>query len=429
MHEHAGNIPRDVLLEIFHQSLPRPLDAQGRLAFQTLRSVCSSWRSISLSTPALWSSVTVTRRHNWHGKNISLLEAWFLRAGPSIPLELEYNDPSGLIMRDKVKAAMKALLWRYKSRWMVLSLSIDSECFWEALFDVPPSDWTQLHTLTLWTCDIQRVDQQARVEGLERLKKITTIRRILVRDHDGYPYRGQFGPSELGELHITLQGLWDTQTRLISTYTHLTKLALSSPHGFRCRSSLSRHEHVTLPSLFSFSFDAYNLSFLHHFTMPALVSLDVRLTPGAADQKDASFLSAFLSRCTDALESINLDTQSQETFVAEILPQLGSRRNLAQLSFDIWPSKRVIAQDLEEAWFPHLRVLSVTIGSSDRTPRPVFFELERMKELGEWLSRWKKAGRAPLERLTVHKRSEDIHFPYEQFEDAPLAHLCVMVPW
>jgi hypothetical protein len=179
----------------------------------------------------------------------------------------------------------------------------------------------------------------------------------------------------------------------------------------------------------SFSLTAHNLSFLVDFTTPARVPLDVQLSPGAAGQDDASILYGFLARCTSTLESITLNTQSQETFIAEVLPHLGRRKNLVHLRLDIWPSNRALHAELEESWLPDLQGLSVTIESSKHLLRSAPLELERMKGLGDWLLRRKEAGREPLKRLTVHKRSAYIDFPYKLFEDVALGHLLVMVPW
>ncbi|KAH6909334.1 hypothetical protein BKA70DRAFT_1426462 [Coprinopsis sp. MPI-PUGE-AT-0042] len=111
--------PPELLLEIFRWSLQPPLDGPGRWHFMVLRSVCSTWRTLSFSTPELWSNLSVdtgdvfpyystpekdsdgepslsatTSRGSYPFQtNLpSRIEAWFARASATTPLTLRITD-------------------------------------------------------------------------------------------------------------------------------------------------------------------------------------------------------------------------------------------------------------------------------------------------------------------------------------------------
>ncbi|KAH6887293.1 hypothetical protein BKA70DRAFT_1332780, partial [Coprinopsis sp. MPI-PUGE-AT-0042] len=138
--------PPEILSEIFQQSLPIRLDRDGRLAFQAIRSVCSRWRSISLSSPALWSSISVIIEYGDPICYPPLIEAWFSRSGSSIALELEYLDHTMSSASSRDKASMQALIRHYRHRWRYLSLCIDTDCFWDCILSPPAlsTDWIHL---------------------------------------------------------------------------------------------------------------------------------------------------------------------------------------------------------------------------------------------------------------------------------------------
>ncbi|KAH6886680.1 hypothetical protein BKA70DRAFT_1334803, partial [Coprinopsis sp. MPI-PUGE-AT-0042] len=139
--------PPEILSEIFQQSLPIRLDRDGRLAFQAIRSVCSRWQSISLSSPALWSSISVMIETGPDALCYPpLLEAWFSHSGSTIALELEYLDYTPSSANSEDKASTQALIHHYRHRWGYLSLCIDTDCFWDCILSPPTlsTDWINL---------------------------------------------------------------------------------------------------------------------------------------------------------------------------------------------------------------------------------------------------------------------------------------------
>jgi F-box-like len=87
------NLPAEILSKVFVELLPQTLDEEGRRFFQTIRSVSPIWRSISLATPVLWSSLSVSSVRGPEiidsGRSIRLLDNWFFRAGSTLSLDLE----------------------------------------------------------------------------------------------------------------------------------------------------------------------------------------------------------------------------------------------------------------------------------------------------------------------------------------------------
>ncbi|KAH6886656.1 hypothetical protein BKA70DRAFT_97651 [Coprinopsis sp. MPI-PUGE-AT-0042] len=405
MSAHA-TVPTGILSEIFRQSLPQRLDQEGRLALQIIRSVCTRWRSISLSTPALWSGVSVTCNigdegfHDGYLRKIILLDTWLLRAGESIPLDLEYQDPMAKSMRDEETAAMKNLIQRYQPRWKRLSLSIEPECFWDIFFDHPPFRWVNLQTLSLCVNDFDKVGAERAAQGFDALEEITSLKCLLLEDHGFHVIARHCGPINLPELRITLDSFGIEQAHLVSAYPRLTKLVLLAPSVTRIE--LTPDHHITLPSLLSLSYETLcDLSLLEYFTTPALIELDIQLNREPNPYSDI-ILDLFFSRCTSALKAFTLNSESQGAFITQIIPSLSQWLDLTQITFDLWPFPDKLSpfqKDSDPCWCPDLRELTVSIRSRGA------IELERMADLAMFLKRREELGSVMLEVLTAHRCS------------------------
>ncbi|KAH6886716.1 hypothetical protein BKA70DRAFT_1573887 [Coprinopsis sp. MPI-PUGE-AT-0042] len=389
MSGHAA-VPTEILSEIFQQSLPHTLDQE--------------WSPGLPNHPLLTCNIGDEGFHDGYLSSILLLDAWFSRAGESIPLELEYLDPVVNSMRDEETAAMKNLIQRYQPRWKRLSLFIEPESFWDVFFDHPPSGWVNLHTLSLFVCDFIEVGAERAVQGVDALENMTSLQCLLLQDHAAHEFERRYGPIDLPELHISLDGFTIDQVLLISAYQRLTKLVLVAPPRFLLELSLDNH--ITLPSLSSLSYNTYDLSLLEYFTTPAL----------AESLYSASLRPRFI--CRD-------NTPLIPFAVYLILPSLSERPDLNQITFDIWPFPNELSRfrkDSHPCWCPHLRELTVSIRSREA------IELERVADLAAFLKRREELGLTPLESLTVHRCSGAVEFPYELFQDVSLGKLCVMVP-
>ncbi|KAH6886650.1 hypothetical protein BKA70DRAFT_1334735 [Coprinopsis sp. MPI-PUGE-AT-0042] len=427
-------LPTEILLEIFRQSLPRRLDTKGRLGFQAIRSVCSRWRSISFSSPELWSSLSVTcEGKKPDGVQLPRLEQWLSRSGLSTPLELhfQYEDFTLEMMLPEDEISMRNLIRHYQPRWRYLSLCIEPRCFWDSILSPPSTDWINLQTLTLWVFDFNHLSSERYPRGLDQLTSITSLRRLFIEDDSPYTHQTHYGPVDLAELHITLDEVSRSDhVRLISSYAQLTKLTLVATLYHEL--DLAPDEHINLPFLSSFSYTTDDLSLLHHLTTPALVNLELSFLTSLPTAEEA--LTPFLARCTSALQTISL---TEASFLAKALPTFSVRPSLTEISLDAWPldaTDNILAEPdhAVDAWLPNLRQLTVSMGpkrSTGSSEATKDLELEQMSDLAKFLLQREDRCQMGLERLIVHKRSRAIKFPYELFERIDLGELRVMVPW
>ncbi|KAH6887289.1 hypothetical protein BKA70DRAFT_72358 [Coprinopsis sp. MPI-PUGE-AT-0042] len=467
----AKALPIEILLEIFLQSLPHRLDEEGRLAFQIIRSVCSMWRFTSFSSPVLWSSISVTRARSDSlstGSLPALVDRWFSRAGPSAPLELDYDDTFGL---PQDEALLPALIRRHQSRWRHLSLCIRAECFCDIILSPPSNNGITLQALTLWVGDLDGPDPTQISQRLDGLAKLASFRRLVLEDDRSHMHERPYGPITLSELHIIFDGVLSSDhIHLISAFHSLSTLSLVVERYFDV--ILSAQDHLTLPSLLNLSFTAYDLDLLQYFTTPALVKLEITLklngydpdnslffshsftlpsllnlsfttynldvleyftTPALVkleitlqsdirEPQNSSSFSQFITRCTSALQSIAVNSDFDASLITRIITSLSARPSLTDLTVDLWPLSLTFPKDAEKDWCPDLQHLTVSFGSGYDD------EEERMEALAAFLQCREEWGCVPLERLTIRKRHKRFEFPYGLFENVTLGKLHVMVP-
>jgi F-box-like len=420
-------IPAEILSEIFQKSLPRQLDRNGRIAFQTIRSVCPRWRTVSLSSPILWSSVCTSCRLSDQGQDapdIKCMDEWFSRAGPVLLLELDFTDLSNSGRYSKVTEALEAFIRRYQHRWRFLSLCLNPNCLWDVLFRPPSLNWSNLHTFKLWAYDFMHVDNKRARHGLLELQKMPALRCIIVEDISEYTFQERYGPATVEELRLLLDDFGIKQGRLISSYQNLTTLELILPD----ESLLPPDDHYHWPTITSFTFNAYSVDLLDHLTLPHLVRLELQLYPIPREGDDRStILLSFLARSgTKSLKSIRMDSHSDEGFVSQVLPTLATILHLTDIDLDLWPSDQEIysrEEHSKEEWFPNLRNMTISTASED------LVEVECMQSLVVFLRHREDAGLAELKMLTIRRREGAAGFLYEVFNRVNIGKIFVMVPW
>jgi F-box-like len=411
-----GGIPTEILLEILVQVLPPRLDEDGRREFLSLRSVCSRWRSLAFSSPIFWSSVSVNRRVHGARHDSKSIARWFLRAGPSMKLELEYVDP---LQRLHDPEGLQSLILRYQHRWTFLALCIRRPYLWNILCSPPTDNWVNLHTITFWLYNLRPSDSLEASRLSQALDGMVLLQRLFIEDYTRYEYNTSIGPSGLAELHITIGDFGVHQARLISSYQHLTKLFLSA----RTMSPvISTAEHITLPSLLFMSCD--NLSFLQHFTTPSLCEFEIKLITHFTAKAEDSIISGFLARCYVGLQSLTLDgTVARTYYVPRILPMLSAQPSLQRLSVPLWPlgmGSQTLYGFEEQRWCPNLRSLTVSMPDADSG--------RRMEVLADFLQARQEVGVKRIESLTVHKPLKGVRFPYEMFRNVQVDKIRVTVP-
>ncbi|KAG6328752.1 hypothetical protein ID866_10337 [Astraeus odoratus] len=114
-------IPPEVLAEIFYHCLPvapyvAPRDLEGPML---LTQVCRHWRAVAMSTPKLWSSITIHLDRATQGDYRLMCDAWLGRA-KSLPLAIRVlNDLDDLqsATRTTVVAWLQLLFSRSHDLW------------------------------------------------------------------------------------------------------------------------------------------------------------------------------------------------------------------------------------------------------------------------------------------------------------------------
>jgi hypothetical protein len=253
------------------------------------------------------------------------------------------------------------------------------------------------------------------------LENIPTLQLLCIKGYGQYKYTLPIGPRFLSELRITLQCFNIDNARLISSYSQLTKLHLSTPS---VRGLGTINEDITLPSLLSLSCD--NLSALQHFITPSLAELDIQgYEEDDIDIERNSIFCKFLERCTNGLRSFTIETKVGDTFLAQILPLLSVQPGLWKLCIHHWPlglSSHVLSSSRERPWCPNLCELTVSIQDEDAS------RSQQMEELAQFLRSRKEIGLGKMKRLTVRKPIDMDDFPHETFINVPVDKMCVMVP-
>jgi F-box-like len=427
------DLPNEILLKIFQQSLPFPLNEAGRRSFQYIRSVCPRWRLISFSSPVLWSSISA-----WQGFDVRFfprLNKWFSRAGLAIPLELECL---GLYSKDQ--EPMEALIGRFQSRWKYLNLCPYARCLWNCVLSLPSTNWINLQTLEIRTYFTDNLSQDIISARLDALSSILSLQRLVLQDYidSSIAPKRTYGPTTLRELQLNFHGdiFTDIHVHLISGYTNLTALVLHEATSSRLQEPPGD---LTLPFLLHLSYTGSDLTWLKYFTTPVLASLDIDLKPDDEEREleDAELLTPydgfdvgdilglFVGQCFATLHILKLNTNSDEWAIWGMKPYLCLNPNLSDLTLDTWElTTGSMLESGNSPWCPGLRCLTIL-------QPPSGLRMKQMELVAACLRRRAELGAADLESLTIQRREErdPQPFPYHLFEDLPVRRFSVTVPW
>ncbi|KAH6886676.1 hypothetical protein BKA70DRAFT_1444170 [Coprinopsis sp. MPI-PUGE-AT-0042] len=416
------------------------MEKDERLAFKTIRCVCSTWRLLAFDSPIIWSSlsITVPRPSHSFGDQSTLASTWFARAGPSMTLALNVQTIITQHVSDREKANLEELLWRYQPRWCDLSLDLQIvSYFWDVFLGVPATGWSSLTKLEFYTYHFIDLDPNRLNEGittLQSVKSLQCLRVVYVSEPDS---NRAFSHTRLPELHLDLSKSTFTtsHSNLLSQYTHLTTLVLTTPDIYPQSPELGNSEPLMLSRLSSFSISTTNLAVLPHLITPALVELKIDLISNASKCQPLHLL-PFLIRCSDTLTSVKLchEQVTARKHIAEIILFLAIRPSIAKLSIDVWPFTP--DQPFPEAvldrnnWCPELRELSITVTSDISMLEDTADMREaHLTSLALFLQRRNGLGRRRLDTLTVRKGSQVFDFPYARFDNLGVDKICVTVPW
>ncbi|KAG8813480.1 hypothetical protein FRC17_001555 [Serendipita sp. 399] len=220
-----GLLPPEILGDIFMEYL-RQAHAGP---VERLMAVCSTWMTVCLSTPVLWTKMAVNLAH-W-GQSLELREKrrsyihhHLLRSGVlsmDVTLHLASHpsiDPRAFIpLSQDVLELLFSGGWSGKGsgRWHALSVSFDENTP-RRLLDFLGRDLGRVVSLTIDA----PVDARVPVMSLPSLRHLERKNGALV---------GGFDPSQLHSLTLHSIRLTQEEANSLSTYTHLTTLVLDRP--------------------------------------------------------------------------------------------------------------------------------------------------------------------------------------------------------
>jgi hypothetical protein len=195
--------------EVFEKKyIVRPFRDQAPLIFGR---ICRDWRSIALSTPRLWNSISLECRNRKIRSNISLCDMWLKRSG-SLPLSIRlYRHwilPSerDIITQQTIDhwQELIRIILPYAQRWRFLDLANVPDSFYDSLYGLLPDYAPMLEALCVsHDDDLEPANARSTPRiGIRFMRKL----RILYLD-------------SLGGTDITAGGEW--QTLPWSQLTHI----------------------------------------------------------------------------------------------------------------------------------------------------------------------------------------------------------------
>ncbi|KAH6906046.1 hypothetical protein BKA70DRAFT_1290085 [Coprinopsis sp. MPI-PUGE-AT-0042] len=414
--KHISGLPPEIHLHIFKHALPGPLCREGRLHFQSIRSVCTEWRILSFSSPALWSSLDVRARGTASVGDLfpsggNPVEKWFAHAGPSIPLELRLSNLSHTRTLEKDFAALTALVIHHQSRWRSLHIIGTGTLLWDVFQRAPASGWNNLQELAVSSFQVRGNLAVSGIGILQRLKSIESV--------------------SLQVLALIVTGPEVSATSeicFIAMHTHLRTLLLHIAEG---RTRASNSVIITLPCLEYLSITTPDLTLLCHLNTCSLSELEVHLMRSDREPQN-TILQNFISQCT-ALKFIHLHDMSNGKGMEWMLPTLCAQPNItttkitsriSPFRFNELPQSTAWWDD----WCPNLRGLTVEL----RSKGLILEDENEMKHLtlvASLLQRRSELGRRQIGRLIFKNKHNLTDFPYDLFEALGVGRVDIMTPW
>ncbi|KAH6886720.1 hypothetical protein BKA70DRAFT_1334905 [Coprinopsis sp. MPI-PUGE-AT-0042] len=405
------SLPPELLPELFLFCLPGRIGQDQRRDFQSIRSVCSLWRSVCFSAPQLWSSLWVDARKTPE-YTAARLQQWFARAGPFIPLQLEITNFTMTAASQRADEDLVSLVHSHQSRWLFLSLCIGATSLWRIFFEAPLSgSWASLNSLTLFS-------HQAR--HTEVLQRISTIQRLKIQ-HATYIQRWTgcetlLAHDRLQELSISvLDEFMLPPLSHIALYPHLTKLHIDAPFGDNLNLPDDR---ICIPHLTTLSVSTMRVRILEAFKTPLLSELAIELNNHTRTPQHQYLENFLIQGCTDALKAVALNGEGKEKFIADMVPVLASRPSIVRLNLERWPYNSFVevmqAMAGVESWCPNMTEIGVSIGYNGSISNSEG-EIERMRSLIHFLEK-RGAGEEGLTKLVFTLRPLSTDFPNWLFQ-------------
>ncbi|KAK7042993.1 hypothetical protein VNI00_008731 [Paramarasmius palmivorus] len=375
-------MPPEILLNIFSFCCERnELDYRAP-AVSTLSTVCGRWRDLALSTPALWSSISI-RFGYWEeeGDALDRITKFFLERSRASPLRLTLDFTNVAYEIEDVYPTLQALV-QAAPRWASVSLTVTPPILANSVFHPIKGRLPILSHLELVPADTGELDDP--VEGLELFSDCPALRSVklspvVVTEPVSLPFQ-----------RITFLELYysdaENAIMFLNRFPNLTKITFSHVGG----GSAEEHVFLNARHLLVIATECTDVMFpLEYTTLCMLSSFDIRGDSGVAvpthwEDWDPAPLHTFLARSACNLTSLRLSwLPIQDTEAMSLLQNMASLTSL-QLDEYRTPSPNVIVTT------SFLMCLAVDHGSSSATSA---LFLPRLVDL----------------RLSVHRAGLDIN--------------------
>ncbi|KAJ7045765.1 hypothetical protein C8F04DRAFT_448206 [Mycena alexandri] len=338
----AGRMPRDIWEEIFLHCLPvspqpdtpgsvrAPVTPLGLTAPLVLLQVCRAWRTVALSLPDLWTSLSVVVRNGQSFPPLDVTSRWLWRSG-DLPLELSLCQTNESEGNQELADDVLAAFLQHLPRWKDIRLDIANPMYGRSLQPSTSLHAPLLESFHLTTC--------------WRLTPNEEIMQDLLRMLEVAPRLSSFSVSRLSDLNVsptsTVAIPWTQLIRLDLGFIPSVSACLSIMSGCPKLESCNLvvdPEQGPLPSLpivlpvltsLELHIRAGELaSLLDRAVFPALTSITLYVQDAYdnhANWPQTSFAD-FLSRSKCALARLELhDTGVQPTQFIECLQHEGVR--------------------------------------------------------------------------------------------------------
>jgi hypothetical protein len=290
---HARRLPPEIVAKIF-------LLAQSpqHMTNSTFTSICSAWRNVAISTPALWNRVDIQSSKRKPSKQAALLKIHCERAR-ALPIDVFFHSWMAAAALKGEPSPIVALL-PYVKNIRTLNLWVPSKWL-EVLLGLPEESFRSLEDFSAKLCGQSTITQD-----LRPTLTLTSAHHLRSLKIEGFSLVLRI-PSQLSNLTLDLDLTPAEYLGVLCNCPNLETLGLTFSSS---ADDMESDKTILLPLLRSLSLRipvdcSYN-TFLDHITLSLLTDLDICYDDLEQPWPQSSFLS-LLSRSSCHLERLTLD--------------------------------------------------------------------------------------------------------------------------
>ncbi|KAK1215569.1 hypothetical protein PQX77_021813 [Marasmius sp. AFHP31] len=361
-------LPSDLLLEIFGQCCEvNVIDDQAMPPAMALTMVCGRWREIALSSPRLWSSISLDlcnfRDHSAHRRiTHTNLTALFLERSKMAPLKVRIHLPPDYTKEDRYSKYILDIIESQSERWEELEV-FGSEFY--AASQAGDIDLPILRHLTFHAGSSENQSHD-RTIPLDRFKSCPSLTSLSTDVTETEPLELPWANLRV----VTLQGgTIGSALTVLELCSSLECLTLVDVYGVRGRSFDNRTVVSNTLKTLSIQGEDGNPSIIEYFTFPHLSSIDLDyITNDASNSLKEMIQRSACSITSLALYAIEYMTDSDLISLLSLIPTL-ENLHIEDLASDCVVTRCFLDHltvNLGDygVFLPHLRELSLELLAS-----------------------------------------------------------------